>query len=1036
MPKIIIAFAFGSLLVWNLFIPAQVQADDHSPTRSVSENQALTQELQPTSENEVDNELEIKKTMQGINKPASKNIHNSVPPNTYRATSIARSNTTLDGIPNAPKPEKNLSATPGKSDEINISSWSTLHAAIINRKIRKIFIQGDIYNANNTRAIDVTTRDLTIYGNGYYIDFRNTSFELNSRLSKDFKAALVINNLTMYGYNYYGPFSVWSDPVSGAVVTLEYNDITYVGTQLTASWDWDIILSGRVENHSVNSYLSPYNNKKQEGNKNQANFEATNLIVQNNSIYNGTTENAGVIYLSNNGKMKIGDHSEVTLTANKNSDPNLSGEFSEQALYLEGTLEAGQNSKLTVNARETGDQYAIFINGSNNGFTVSKNAEIQLNGRGPSKDKALLDMQADTKILIDDNATLNLHWKNKGNGSASLLSVGANAEFVIGKKGVFNAISDGEGDQNILYFGNASIFRFTDAKKVNIQYINENLLATSSLIRMYGSLGELNVDVQSVEAWDKNSISTNSTRDPDLNWNPMFNMITHFNYSQSTFKTAETIYQDLHDDYMKHFIPENFSRLQYTEIGEVQLDLLNQTNDKVESVDSQTVRGKTNPGAYIRVTGDPALPTPTIPSNIVGSTDSEMTAPYTVIADHNGNFTVQAKTGKHFTTNSTIKVFSFLNGKSNVKEVTVIDKTAPIAEGRTLRIVKNDPLPSAKAFTLNATDTNPLNQEITYAFKENYQPLLTQIGTHSIIVNIADNFGNAREIPSKLNVESSRKGILADDFTVKLSDLQKYNSISALKKYLLKQSNAYAFEIVDYEKKDVTSAVTVKNSATIEQLKKGTYEITLEMIRGETYTKKFNVTVLDDAPVAPTNPENPGSAKPDEKENTGTGDSGLLKLDYVPTSFDFGEVTYGFEKTTVHAKKTTSTKQWVQVSDNRPKDTITSWTIVVAQNEALTSAAGKTLTGATITIPKGKVFNEASGNQQVPSQQLQSTSIEVSSSPQTIFSAENTINKMLNISTNVWEASAVQLTIPGGNDFDQTSYSNTINWTLVAEPNE
>lgn len=1001
-------------MVWNLFLPTQLETSSNNSAINTTELTQYNANGKIKDATQSDSEVEKPQQNRSVN-------------------TAANGNTTLTGVPNAPKPDVPLRGPASSTSEKNVSTWKEFQDAVVNRRVTTIYVQANIYNTTNTRAVSVTPKNLTIHGNGYYIDFRDTSFEIRGTLAVNSNFSLKLNHLTMYGYNYYGPFSIWSKPSRGSNITSEFNNITYVGTQLMASWDWDINLSGKIENHSVNSYISPYNGVLQKGNTNQVNLEATNLSIANNASYNGSTENAGVIYLSNNGKMKIGNNAEVTLKAGRNINDSYAGEFSDYALYLEGTLEMGVNSKLTITARPTGDQHAIYINGSKNGFIANKGAEITLNGIGPSGDKGLLDMQNDTVLQIEDEATLNLISKNKGDGPASLLKVGDNGEFIIGKRGSLNAQSDGEGQQNILYFGDASTFRFADAKSVNIQYTNDKVSNDSSLFRMYGSKGKLEVDIQSVQAWDKSSISNNDLRTPDFTWNPMFNMITNFNYAESTARTGQTIYQNIYDSYMKNFIPENFSRLLYTSIEDISLEFQQEVND---TSDSTTLKGKTNPGAFVRITGDPALPKPSINSNIIGSTNTEITDDYTVIADDDGNFEVSTKNGQPLTATNTIKVFAFKNGRNAVEERIVLDKTAPTAEGKNLVIVRNDALPAAKDFMLHAKDSNPFNKEIKYTFKENYSPLTAIEGTHKIIVTLTDSAGNSRDIGAELRVENTRKSILADNFTVKLSELRTQKDANQLQEFILKQSNTYAFEIANYEKNDLTSLVTIKNASNIEQLKKGKYDITLQLIHSGTLTHKFTVTVLDDEAVSPTAPENPGASKPAEKENEGTGQKGLLKLDYIPSSFDFGVIMYGFNPVTVHANKTASHLQWLQVSDNRDDKDITSWGVYVSEDGPLTNSTGEQLTGSAITIPKGRVYNETTGNQEIQTDALVSNRIEIETSPQKVFSAPNKEEKLRNISTNVWNATDVQLTIPGGKDYSNTEYSNTINWTLVAEPDE
>lgn len=197
--------------------------------------------------------------------------------------------------------------------------------------------------------------------------------------------------------------------------------------------------------------------------------------------------------------------------------------------------------------------------------------------------------------------------------------------------------------------------------------------------------------------------------------------------------------------------------------------------------------------------------------------------------------------------------------------------------------------------------------------------------------------------------------------------------------------------------------------------------------------KRFKVTVLNDEAVKPTNPEKPGKEEPEEVENEGTGQAGLLKLDYAPSNFNFGKVAFGYNLVRTHAKKNDSSKQWLQVSDERLREDQTDWSIQVSQNQQLTSESGEELKGAIIQIPKGQLYNEHVNSEEEP-KQLTSNAINITTIPQTVFSADNSNEKIVDISTNVWNTTDVTLSIPGGQDLAFEEYSNTVIWALVSEP--
>lgn len=311
----------------------------------------------------------------------------------------------------------------------------------------------------------------------------------------------------------------------------------------------------------------------------------------------------------------------------------------------------------------------------------------------------------------------------------------------------------------------------------------------------------------------------------------------------------------------------------------------------------------------------------------------------------------------------------------------------------------------------------------------------------SIIIVLADEAGNKTDIPVKLEVMQNGYTIKADDFTIRLSNLKQYNTEIKMKEFLLKESKATAQGIINNENIDLTTYLVIDDLANITQMKAGKYDIRISFDLGAEQPDAkadglFTVTVLNDEAVKPTNPENPGAGEPEEVENEGTGQKGLLKLDYAPSTFDFGEVKFGFDSVKTNAIKTTSDKQWLQVSDNRATEEVTDWSVQVAQNHTLRTATGEELTGAVITLPKGKNYNELTGTQEVTSGQLIAKNVEITTTPEVLFSANNTLNPIKDISTNVWKATDVELMIPGGQELKYEKYTNTIIWSLVSEPSE
>lgn len=178
-------------------------------------------------------------------------------------------------------------------------------------------------------------------------------------------------------------------------------------------------------------------------------------------------------------------------------------------------------------------------------------------------------------------------------------------------------------------------------------------------------------------------------------------------------------------------------------------------------------------------------------------------------------------------------------------------------------------------------------------------------------------------------------------------------------------------------------------------------------------------------PTAPTEPEHPGTTNTSGSENTGTGNTGELRLDYAPSQFNFGSVTTSMKPKTYAAQAINGVaKQWLQVSDNRLATH--GWTVTARQNSPFTSTSGAQLTGAKLHIPAGQTYNERATGQ------LKSYAVDLTTAEQPVFAAPATANVGKDLSTNVWQPTQVQLTVPGNTAQAGQTYNTTVTWTLTA----
>ncbi|MBQ0138220.1 MAG: WxL domain-containing protein [Kurthia sp.] len=1279
-------------------------------------------------------------------------------------------------------------------NERNVSSWRDFVDALKNKKINIINIQADFYNTKRFSGLEdatsIPSRSIKINGNNHIIDFRAMKFYNANAIKKGQNTKWQMNDLTMYGQNYYGPFKGICNDGKADNAVIQYNNVNYTGAQLTASYDWGIEFAGDVINQSVNEYQSPFDGKVYRTLSNQENIEAAAITFKKNSHYQGTTQNAGVLIVGYKGNIILEDYATVDLTSG-----GKGGGYEAYAVKLEGSLTANTHSNLTINTKKESAQYAIYFTCNYGGLAIKPQANVTINSNGKGTREALF-FKWHGFIVIDGEGQLNINGFNRGANTSSLIRMLCYSQIIVKENGILNVKSDadGSGSYKLIHLDPHSTVEFTNAKKVNLQFVlpkqkstvNTRTFTNGTKKRnIFYMDASLKVKEQDLKAWNMNQLDANEHSKSTYQWTMLKSMDSKFYYTKALKNYAVSSNENVKNSFIINFNANDYSRLLYTNGTTLEMNLLNEPNDNEKDVNATVLKGRTEPGALVRVTGDPALPKPAVSSGITNSQDPNITDDYTVQADKNGDFEVYTVSGQYFSAANELTVFAYLNGKNtseivdiqdktaptassvnlfslagkklpgpslfteNVKDkpnkvnevfyefkedyskimnqkgeytvevivsdaagnksivrskmyiydeeysieandsvitldelkqnntddllkavvlkksnatgkitklfeeidctnqikikdlselkaqkegiynivltlgnpsdfnfytkeikikvaknakdkiigvsdaklnsqslekvarskgkenpakklivsrnsgqgnynahkdsaivkvaataldinlldevndnesipnssivkgktspgalvrvtgdpalpipslssgmsgssdpllsknftvkadangyfevktqqgkyltainnltiftylngqqltktVEIMDKTAPIGSGLSLAIVKGENLPAAEKFLENVKDKLNKNMTKNYAFSEDYSALTGIVGSHPIQVILSDAYGNSSIIPASFDTYSTKYRILSRNFVIPLSELKQLTTEDELKNMLLHKGELNVLSVEDFVLQSRLSRLSILDANQLVDYKSGIYQIHMEAGRGfdnDKYITKGNVfvTVINNEQVKPSKPDNPGGGEPDEKENEGTGESGLLKLDYAPSTFDFGVVKYGFDSINVRAIKTTSSKQWIQVSDDRVKDSskneIKNWSIQVAQNHPLATAAGKELKGATITIPKGKTYNQLTKNQEVTDiSKLSSNEVTISSTPTTIFEADNSFYSMQYISTNVWDATDVKLHIPGNQNIDFTNYTNTINWSLVAEP--
>lgn len=572
----------------------------------------------------------------------------------------------------------------------NVTDYLQLEAAMKDVNITEINIMNDINFSNYTTGsaaesnLSIPTRSITINGNDHIVDFRSRGYLMSFGSNK---VDIVIKDIKMFGRNYWGPLRL--SGTAGKGTQLTYQNIEYTGAQLTCSYEADVNIIGNVVNRSVNSYVSPFDSVTYAALTNQVNLEITNINFQENSTYTGSTTNATVINLGNKGTATVGKNAEVYLIRGGSS-----GEEGTCAFRIDGNLNIDDGAYVQIRTETGSTAGGVILGSSGSSLHVSENAELLVNTLGAGSDgRNPIYIASGASLKVDSGAKLNIHAENTGTSTGAAIYTGDNSSFIVAKDGTFDVQTDGTGSKYLIRIGNASTFQFADAKRVNLQLNNTN--AGSRLIYMYGSAGKLNVDVQSVKAWT----GTDWLGDGNQTyfWNPMYGMNIKYSSSNVSSVTANSVNEATQTSFIQNFRTQNFKRVLFEGIPDVAVSINDLTDDKA-AMNSHTITGVTNPGAYVKFSGDAAIGTGSITSQ-----DFNDATMYHVIADAEGKYTFTLPAGSYVTAGNQVTAYSYLNGKSATATTTVKDETAPDAP--TLHAINDKATVVAGDAEANATVT-------------------------------------------------------------------------------------------------------------------------------------------------------------------------------------------------------------------------------------------------------------------------------------------------------------------------------------------
>ncbi|HHB1766613.1 TPA: pectate lyase-like adhesive domain-containing protein [Bacillus cereus] len=543
--------------------------------------------------------------------------------------------------------------------EVDVYDDETLKAALSDKNVSKINITSD-FTVKEPRPVHrayPVRPNLIIEGNGHTVDFRGLCGDLSVNASN--KMNLTIRNINILGSNYYGPFRMIGVKDTG---TMKYENMSYIGPQLTCSYIADVIFAGKLNIQSVPEYTSLEGQKiATQGTDTQQNVEATNVKFLEGTHYIGSTKKSAVFGLFNGGTVDVGKDAIIDVSAS-----DTGGENPQAVIVTQGKFVIHDGAKVNVSTTSTSNRGGIRVEGTNSGIIVEKNAELNINTKGALGYNALY-LGPSANLKVADSAKLTLKSENTANSTQASVYAGNGSSFVIGEKSTFDVHSDGTGSKNLIYIGTNAKFQFANAERVNLALDNSH--ASSRLIYMYGVGGVLDVDVQRVKAW-KNGVSIDDDN-PSYTWNPMYGMHIKYSYADVREALGNSLTEKVQNDFRQNFRTQNFKRVLFEYIPDVSVSI-NELTDNRNKDNSHIITGVTNPGALVRLSGDDAIPSPTIDSS-----DVNISEKYHVVADSEGKYSFTLPKGKYLTAGNTVKAFSYLNGKYDEATTIVKDETAP-----------------------------------------------------------------------------------------------------------------------------------------------------------------------------------------------------------------------------------------------------------------------------------------------------------------------------------------------------------------------
>ncbi|MHC5250566.1 pectate lyase-like adhesive domain-containing protein [Enterococcus sp. LJL90] len=294
------------------------------------------------------------------------------------------------GVTYKPDSDANWGKEAAAQEVVTVYTFAELNSAILNGTADYIKLGNDI--VSDTLGIGIirrnapsNRRDYVIDGQGFKLDTGAVSWSYPDGATPH---NFYIKNIHMYSQNPYGCFM--GAELNYNFTTMVFEDTTYEGSQLTASWTTTLYFRGTNNVISrANQYTVTYSNGNNAGNNNtvtrstypnQSGLEAYRVIFDDNTVFNCTVENGDGLLIgsylaavpTSSGRTipYVAVRSKATVNmVSQGSSGETWGYYTSNGNYYAGIniqkggkLYVGADSTLTMDIRNT-SRTGIFLGG-------------------------------------------------------------------------------------------------------------------------------------------------------------------------------------------------------------------------------------------------------------------------------------------------------------------------------------------------------------------------------------------------------------------------------------------------------------------------------------------------------------------------------------------------------------------------------------------------------------------------------------------------------------------------------------------------